>query len=48
MDRLLGAHGIPQDSAAGRTEFLLRMETRRAEEVGKSGSSGKLGLFAGM
>jgi hypothetical protein len=33
VDRLLGAHGIPHDTAAGRAEFQLRMEGRRAEEV---------------
>jgi putative transposase len=33
VDRLLGAHGIPHDSAAGRAEFQLRMEARRAEEA---------------
>jgi hypothetical protein len=33
VDRLLGEHGIPQDSAAGRLEFERRMETRRLEET---------------
>jgi REP element-mobilizing transposase RayT len=32
VDRLLGAHGIPSDTPAGRAEFQLRMEARRAEE----------------
>jgi REP element-mobilizing transposase RayT len=30
-DRLLGEHGIGQDTAAGRREFEVRMEARRAE-----------------
>ena len=33
VDRLLGAHGIPSDTAAGRVEFQLRMEARRAAET---------------
>ena len=33
VDRLLGEHGIQQDSAAGRLEFERRMETRRLEET---------------
>jgi REP element-mobilizing transposase RayT len=32
VDRLLGEHGIPGDSAAGRCEFGRRMERRRAAE----------------
>src|SRR5436190_10209924 len=32
VDRLLGEHGIPQDSAAGRQEFEKRLELRRASE----------------
>lgn len=32
VDRLLGEHGIPQDSAAGRRELLQRMESHRDEE----------------
>jgi hypothetical protein len=32
VDRLLGEHGIGEDSAAGRREFESRMESRRAEE----------------
>jgi REP element-mobilizing transposase RayT len=35
VDRLLGEHGIPKDSAAGRTEFERRMEWRRATEDGE-------------
>ena len=31
--RLLGAHGIPQDTAAGRAEFESRMEERRRAET---------------
>lgn len=34
VDRLLGEHGIPLDSEAGRREFALQMERRRAEETG--------------
>jgi len=34
VDRLLGEHGIPQDSAAGREQFEQRMECRRASEDG--------------
>ncbi len=32
VGRLLGEMGIPQDSAAGRAQFELRMEDRRREE----------------
>jgi len=32
VDRLLGEHGIAEDSAAGRREFESRMEARRTEE----------------
>jgi REP element-mobilizing transposase RayT len=32
VDRLLGEHGIPRDSAAGRHEFGQRMALRRASE----------------
>src|SRR5215831_2319499 len=35
VDRLLGEHHIPRDSAAGREEFQKRMELRRAAEDGK-------------
>ncbi len=35
VDRLLGEHGIPNDSAAGRAEFEKRMELRRAAEDGQ-------------
>ena len=34
VDRLLGEKGIPKDSEAGRREFGLQMERRRAEESG--------------
>jgi hypothetical protein len=33
VDRLLGEHGIQEDSAAGRQEFERHMEARRLEEV---------------
>jgi putative transposase len=32
VERLLGAHGIPKDSRAGREEFERRMEARRSED----------------
>lgn len=34
VDRLLGEMGIPRDTAAGRRQFELRMEQRRAQERG--------------
>ena len=34
MGRLLGEMGIPQDSAAGRAQFELRLEERRRKEGG--------------
>ena len=33
VDRLLGEHGIQQDTAAGRQQFEQRMEARRLEET---------------
>ena len=33
VDRLLGEHGIPKDSVAGRREFALQMEQRRGQEA---------------
>jgi len=33
VDRLLGEHGIGQDSAAGRRQFECQMEARRAEDA---------------
>ena len=35
VDRLLGEHGIPKDSSAGRREFGRRMETGRPEQPGE-------------
>ena len=35
VDRLLGEHGIPKDSPAGREQFERRMELRRAAEDGE-------------
>src|SRR5260370_10800841 len=35
VDRLLGEHGIPKDSPAGRKQFERRMELRRAAEDGE-------------
>jgi putative transposase len=34
VDRLLGEHGIPKDSPAGRAELARRMEQRRREDLG--------------
>ena len=39
VDRLLGEKGIPKDSAAGRREFGVQMERRRAEEQASDLSS---------
>jgi hypothetical protein len=33
LDRLLGEHGIGQNSAAGRQEFERQMESRRLEAI---------------
>jgi hypothetical protein len=33
VDRLLGEHGLPEDTAASREEFERRMEARRLEET---------------
>jgi hypothetical protein len=33
VDRLLGEHGIQQDTAAARQEFERRLEARRLEET---------------
>jgi REP element-mobilizing transposase RayT len=35
VGRLLGEHGIPKDSPAGRREFARRMEARRQAETGE-------------
>src|SRR5436190_19472442 len=35
VDRLLGETGIPQDTIAGRRQFELRIEERRAQETGE-------------
>jgi len=35
VDRLLGETGIPRDTPAGRRQFELRMEERRAQETGR-------------
>ena len=35
VDRLLGEHGIPKDSPAGRGQFAARMEERRRTEDGR-------------
>ena len=40
MDRLLGEHGIPLDTPAGRTEFAQRMEAMRMAESDPAGRNG--------
>ena len=35
VDRLLGEHGLPVDNKAARREFALRMEARRAADLGR-------------
>jgi putative transposase len=40
VSRLLGEHGILEDSAAGRQEFERRMEARRREEPDQEGLQG--------
>jgi hypothetical protein len=39
VDRLLGEHGVGQDSAAGRQEFGRQMERRRLEAIDEEGHS---------
>jgi hypothetical protein len=47
VGRLLGEHGIPKDSAAGRAEFGRRMELRRQAEDGDEFKSVKRGWCLG-
>ena len=47
VDRLLGEHGIPKDSAAGRREFEKRMEARRGVEDGMEFKGVKRGWCLG-
>jgi REP element-mobilizing transposase RayT len=46
VDRLLGEHGIPKDSPAGRRQFERRMEMRRASDD-KESASLERGWFVG-
>ena len=43
MRRLLGEMGIPQDSAAGRSQFEMRMEDRRRDEGGEDWKAARRG-----
>lgn len=47
VDRLLGEHGIPKDSPAGRKEFEMRLERRRAAEGESDFQDVKRGWFLG-
>ena len=46
VDRLLGEHGIQEDSAKGRAHFQARMEERRREGVRRGWRPGAV-KFAG-
>ena len=47
VDRLLGEMRIPKDSAAGRQQFELSMEQRRAHETGKEWKGLRRGWYLG-
>jgi hypothetical protein len=47
LERLLGAHGIANDSPAGRLEFAQRMKARRTEEEGGEWKEIRRGWMAG-
>ncbi len=47
VDRLFGEMGLPQDSRAGRQQFELRMEERRAQEAGDDWKSVRRGWCLG-
>ena len=48
VDRLLGEHGIPEDTPQGRRQFERRMEQRRAEQPGQGeGKALKRGWMLG-
>ena len=47
MDRLLGEHGIPNDSPAGHRQFAARMEERRGAEDGREYASIRRGWCYG-
>ena len=47
VDRVLGEHGIPKDTAAGRREFASRMESRRKEEKSGEYRAIRKGWFLG-
>ena len=46
VDRLLGEHGIGQDSVAGRQEFERQMERRRLEAIDEESRCGWAGTWA--
>ena len=47
VDRLLGEHGIPKDSSAGRKEFERRMEWRRSTEEEQDFAALQRGWYVG-
>ena len=47
VQALLGDHGIPKDSAAGRRQFALRMEQRRRSEDKRQWEPLRRGWFLG-
>ena len=47
VDRLLGEHGIPKDSPAGRKEFERRVEWRRASQDDEEFSALNRGWYVG-
>jgi len=47
VDRVLGEHGIPKDTAAGRREFASRMESRRIDEKSGEFRAIRKGWFLG-
>src|SRR5690349_18949663 len=47
VDRLLGEHGIPRDSAAGRRHFAARMEARRQTDQGREFKPVRRGWYLG-
>ena len=47
MNRLLGEHGVPQDSAAGRKYFAAAMEARRQGELAQEFKAVRRGWYLG-
>jgi len=47
VDRLLGEHGLPCDIPAARREFAVRMEARRAADLGKEWKAVRRGWCLG-